>query len=120
MLQQAGAGRARATPACPPPARPPARPALQVFPHVRELVLHGLTLSPRDMLCLGALGRLATLRLLSCTVEEGASVLALAALTQASSLALVKSAMVGSPLPSNSACGLSLWATAAAHWPKSP
>lgn len=45
-------------------------------------MLEGLQLSPRDMLCLGGLGRLATLRLLSCTVEEGPSMLALATLSQ--------------------------------------
>lgn len=55
---------------------------LQAFPGVRELVLKGLELNPRDMLHLGGLSTLATLRLLGCSLEHSASMLALAALTQ--------------------------------------
>ena len=41
-----------------------------------------MDLSPRDMLCLGSLRRLATLRLLRCSVQDRAALLALAPLSR--------------------------------------
>lgn len=61
---------------------------LQAFPRVTGLDLHGLVLTPQDMLRLGGLHRLATLRLLRCTLEHPASLLALAGLAQLQCLEL--------------------------------
>ncbi len=62
-----------------------------------DITLQDLTLSPRDMLCLGGLPGLRTLRLLRCVVLPGASLLALATLSP--QLACLKLQTVQGVLP---------------------